>query len=166
MTRLEPLLRIGLVVLLPVLMGRGPAAAAISITCTGSWTETIDRADLQGGPGSDLNSDYESSSGTGAIDITGTAGDFDTWRVDVRRTDASWDSRLSLYVRRTSDGTGTGPISGGTAYQAITATNASFFEGGGDHTNVTIQLRLSGMSYAIPAANYTTTVVLTVVDLP
>jgi len=105
--------------LLPLLLLAGVLCAAgrahaIDLTAGGDWSRSIDAADLQGGPGSDLGATYESS-GLGTLAITGTAGNTDNWRVDVRRMDATWHADLSLSIRRTSDGAGGGLISGGEA---------------------------------------------------
>lgn len=138
--------------------------AAISITASGSWSETVDALDLQTGAGSDLVSSYESPSTAVTIDITGTTGNGDNWRVDVSKTDATWDGSLLLDVKRTTSGTGTGSISGGTSYQEVSGTDQSFFSGSGDRTDLKIQLQLRGMSVQVSPDTYSTTVFYTVVD--
>jgi hypothetical protein len=144
----------------------GRAVAAISITVTGDWAETIDENDLIGGAGSELVSDYESASDQVTITISGTIDPSDAWRVDVRKININWDSNLHFYVRRTSDGTGPGGISGGTSYQEVTDAYLSFFSGSGDRSDIHIQLELSGVSVQIPPDNYSITVYYTVVDTP
>jgi len=134
---------------------------AVNITITGSWAETIDASDLQAGAGSDLIDTYESASNTVAIDIITPT----NWRVDVKKSDTNWHANFQLYVRRTSDGSGSGSISGGTSYQEITDTDQSFFNGTLDRSNITGQLELTGVSVQIPVDTYTTTVYYTVVDL-
>lgn len=139
--------------------------AAISISSTGNWSETIDALDLQAGAGSDLIDTYESAADQVSIDISGTTGPTDDWRVDVKKVDTTWHSSFHLYVKRTSDGTGSGSISGGTIYQEVTGTDQSFFSGSGDRSAAYIQLKLSGVSIQIPLETYTTTVYYTVVDI-
>lgn len=134
---------------------------AVSITLTGSWDETIDALDLQAGAGSDLIDTYESASNTVAIDIIAPT----NWRVDVKKSDTNWHANFQLYVRRTSDGSGSGSISGGTSYQEITDTDQSFFNGTIDRSNITGQLELTGVSVQIPVDTYTTTVYYTVVEI-
>lgn len=134
---------------------------AVSITVTGSWAETIDALDLQAGAGSDLIDTYESASNTVAIDIIAPT----NWRVDVKKSDTNWPANFQLYVRRTSDGSGSGSISGGTSYQEITDTDQSFFNGTLDRSNITGQLKLTGVSVQIPVDTYTTTVYYTVVEI-
>jgi len=134
---------------------------AVNITITGSWSETIDASDLQAGAGSDLIDTYESASNTVAIDIIAPT----NWRVDVKKSDTNWHANSQLYVRRTSDGSGSGSISGGTSYQEITDTDQSFFNGTIDRSNITGQLKLTGVSVQIPVDTYTTTVYYTVVEI-
>jgi hypothetical protein len=148
-----------------VLMADPRVSAVISITATGSWYEVIDENDLESGPGSDLKSTYESAVDEVVIDITGTVGDLDNWRVDVKRVDSNWHSQFHLYDKRTSEGSGTGSISGGTAYQEIGEADQSFFTGSGDRTNIAVQLKLGGMSIQVSPDVYSTDVYYTVVDI-
>ena len=134
---------------------------AISITATGSWSETIDASDLQAGAGSDLISTYESAADTVSIDITATSGN---WGLDVKKIDTNWHSNLHLHVKRTSDGTGSGTISGGDSYQEVTDIDQSFFSGNSDRSNVNVQLKLTGVSIQVPPDTYTTTIYYTVFD--
>lgn len=69
-----------------------------------------------------------------------------------------------LFVKRTSDGTGGGTISGGTTYQQITDTDQSFFTGTGGKKAVTIEFKLDNVSVQIPFGTYTTSVIYTIVD--
>jgi hypothetical protein len=139
----------------------GQASALTEITATGGWTETIDAADLISGAGSDLTSTYESASNATDLDITSIR----FWRVDVDRSDTTWHGDFTLSVRRTSDGSGSGTISGGLAYMEITTTTTQFFSGTFNRTDVTTQYQLTGMSVDVPPDTYTTTVTYTVVDL-
>ena len=135
------------------------------ITVTGSWFLTIDASDLQSGAGSDLVDTYTSTSNAVQVDITGTAGSTDSWRVDVRKSDSNWHSDFRLRVRRTSDGTGSGSISGGDSFITVTNSDKVFFSGSGDRTGIDVQLRLRYVSIQIPPDTYTTTVHYTVVDI-
>jgi len=137
---------------------------AIDITSTGNWAETINAGDLVGGAGTDLNDQYTSASDQVAITISNTLDDNDNWRVDVRKSDTSWHNDLSVSVKRTDGGSGTGAISGGTSFQTAGAVDAEFFNGRGDRSNVHVQLQVSGMSVSIPPATYSTSIVFTVVD--
>lgn len=150
-----------LTLLLLLLICSGVICLGGDLTVTGSWTEMIDSLDLQAGAGSDLIDTYESASNTVAIDIIAPT----NWRVDVKKSDTNWHANFQLYVRRTSDGSGSGSISGGTSYQEITDTDQSFFNGTLDRSNITGQLKLTGVSVQIPVDTYTTTVYYTVVEI-
>ncbi len=136
------------------------AASGQDITATGGWTETIDAGDLQSGAGSDLVGTYNSGAAATAISVTyGTS-----WEVDVSRTDGTWHPDFSLYTQRTSDGTGAGTISGGTAYVEITGVDTEFFSGTQDRSDVGTGYELTGMSINAAPATYNTTVTFTIVS--
>ncbi len=135
---------------------------SISIRITGTWSELIDDLDLQNGPGSDLNNTYESSPSTISVNITGAGQK--NWRVDIRKDNSGWPGSFMLYVRRTSDGTGNGNISGGTVYQEVTDVDNEFFSGYGNRGSIYIQLKLDGVSAQVPFGTYLTTVYYTVTD--
>jgi hypothetical protein len=141
-----------------------PSALALSITVVGDWTLIVNQSDLSAGAGSDLTTSYESDGDQTAIDVSGTSGSSDAWRIDVHRSDVSWPAALVLEVRRTTDGTGSGSISGGTAFVSLDGSDRQFFLGTGDRNDVSIQSRVSGMSVGVAPGTYATTVVLTVVD--
>jgi hypothetical protein len=136
------------------------AASGQDITATGGWTETIDASDLQSGAGSDLVGTYNSGAGASVISVTYAT----SWRVDVRRTDGTWQTDFSLYSQRTSDGTGAGTISGGTAYIEITGVDTEFFSGTQDRSDVGAGYELTGMSIDAAPATYNTTVTFTIVS--
>jgi len=159
--KLKKLIRYVVLALLSSLIFRGGICWPISIIVTGNWYETIDASDLQAGAGSDLISTYESASDTVSIDISSTAGN---WGLDVKKVDDNWHSNLHLHAKRASDGTGSGTISGGDAYQEVTDTDLSFFSGSEDRSNVNVQLRLTGVSIQVPPDAYTATVYYTVSD--
>jgi len=140
-------------------------AQALDISVSGSWSWTINANDLISGAGSNLKSSYESDSNAVSINISGATSDTDKWRVDVSKIDTYWPSNFTLYIKRTSDGVGSGSISGGTSYQGITGGDQSFFSGSGTRSGITAQLKLSGMSLQIPPDTYTTTIYYTVVDI-
>ncbi|HYE77629.1 MAG TPA: hypothetical protein VEI97_06560 [bacterium] len=147
-----------------LLLSGGAVAAEPLIAADGDWAPSIGAGDLQAGAGSDLAPTYESSASQVALDITATAGDGDSWRVDVRRTDADWPAAFTLAVRRTSDGMGSGSINGGDMYLTITESDQPFFAGAGDRLNIGAQLRLGGVSLQVPPGIYGTTLTYTLVD--
>ena len=136
--------------------------AAVSITVSGSWSLSADASDLVAGAGSDLIGTYESNSDQIVLDIDVGRGNF---RVDVNKINTNWHSDFQLSVRRTSDGTGDGKISGGTSYQEITDTYQSFFTFKKDRTGINLQLKLSGVSVQVAPDTYTTTVYYTVAKI-
>ncbi len=138
----------------------GGLSWAVRIRVTGGWTEIIDFNDLQGGPGSDLISSYESLVDAVDIDISGAGNQL--WQVHIRRVDTNWPPAFTLEARRTS----TDPdVYGGTAYQQVTTSDRLFFYTNvrpNNARNVKIQYRLSGVSVQIPSGTYATTVYYTV----
>jgi len=143
------------------------ARAEVGVTVTGSWSETVDESNLTAGPGSNLTSEYESSSSEFRIRIQGFGTNRrnpNSWRVDVRRSDATWHANLSVLVRRTSNGSGTGSISGGTSYQAVTGTDQTFFQGSNNRNGVRVQAKVGGVSLSVPPNTYRTSIVFTIVD--
>ena len=156
--------RIGLVLLLAAaLIPAEGVWAAVSIRVSGSWFETVDETDLVGGAGSELKSTFESAADQVSITLLGAGQG--GWRVDVRKVDTDWHSDLGLYVRRTSDGSGSGQIAGGTSYQQVTDTYQEFFRGSSNRRDVGVQLMLDGVSADLPGGNYLTTVYYTVVEV-
>lgn len=135
------------------------------ITATGNWSGTIDASGLTGGAGTDLNPTYTSASDQVSITISNTSDDWDFWRVDVRKSDTNWHNDLGLSVRRTSSGTGTGSISGGTSYIAAGDLDTEFFRGRGDRSNILVKLQLSGVSVQVLPGTYSASIVFTVVDI-
>jgi hypothetical protein len=141
--------------------------AVITITVTGSWSLSIGQANLSGAAGSDLTASYESAANQLLMTIGGTGGH--SWRVDVYRVDSTWNASFVLSIKRTTNGTPSGKgahsiDSIGLTYAAITTVAATFWSGIGDYTDIPLQYQLSGVSCAIPAASYSTTIRFTVVQ--
>lgn len=139
-------------------------ASAIDIVASGNWLVTNDASDLIGGAGTDLTDTYSSTSEEVLITISNTAGVGDNWRVDIKKTITSWPPGVSLYARRTGDGTGSGSIVNGMSYTLIEATDTSFFSGSGDRSSIPIQLRITGATVGFGPSTYSLTVTYTVVD--
>ncbi len=153
--KISPVLFLTLTMLL--LPGRA-ALLAQEIAVTGSWYLTIDVSYLLGGAGSDFASTYESLTDQVEGGIKGKKV-FD-WQVEISLIPgANWHPDFVLSAQRTSDGIGSGTISGGTSYQEVTETSSIFFQGGKNRKNITIQYQLSGFSTKVPTGTYTTTVV-------
>jgi len=153
-------------ILFAVLMTAGfPAVFPLTVTVTGGYGFVIDQADLTGGAGSDLEPTYESLDNSILIDIGDTTGSTDAWQIQVHKENATWHASLSLSILRTGSGTGT--VTGGNSIPVeLTGTDQVFFEGEGDNTGIPVKIILDGVSILIPADTYTTTIYVTVVDLP
>lgn len=137
---------------------------ALDITASGGWSETIDSSDLTAGAGSNLNSIYESTGNASTIGISGCVDNNDNWRVDVRRVDGTWHNNFVFSVKRTTDGSGGGSVSGGLSYITVGTTDSEFFSGTGDRSGMNLQYRLSGVSITVSPDNYSTQIILTVID--
>lgn len=143
----------------------GPSACAVDIYAAGSCNFIIDSSCLVGGAGSDLMKYFESKLDATVINITGTGGSGDAWRVRVRKSGVSKLHGVTLYAKRTGDGSGSGTVSGGSSYVAVeTTSDTDFFEGSGDRTDITVQYKVSGISINVPPGNYSATIIFTVVD--
>lgn len=146
-----------------LLLGIIPVFGQMALSMTGGVSETIDRDDLTAGAGSDLASDYISSTSAGSIDISGTSGI--SWKVQVKKTDGTWDSDMLVYVRRTSDGSGSGTITDGDTYQQITDTYTDLFTGSDDRSSISIQVKMSGMSVSdVGENNYSSSLSFKVIE--
>ena len=114
------------------------------VSSSGNWTEMIDASDLVAGAGSDVTSQYESGSGAATLTISNTAGA--SWRILARRSDSTWHGDFVLAVRRTSDGSGSGAVIGGSSYTQLSTLDTEIFSGSGDRSNIAVQYKLTGMS--------------------
>ena len=138
-----------------------PPLAALGITVTGSWSQTIGPANLVSGAGSDLANPYVSGAAQIILSFTGIGSK--DYHVTVQRVDTSWNSNLNLYVQRTS---AQGNITGGATYMLVTTTAQTFFNGAGNPSpsNVNVQVKLDGVSLQVPPAAYTTGLTFTVLS--
>lgn len=125
----------------------------------------MDETNLISGAGSDLIDTYESATNATLASISNCTDDSDNWRVEVRRNDSGWYGDFTISVKRTSEGTGTGSISGGLSYIEITTTDTELFSGAGNRDNINLQYKLTGMSINVSQSNYNTTIIFTVVEI-
>jgi len=135
---------------------------AINLTITGSWYVSVDATHLQAGPGSDLDPTHASSVDQVRVDIQNTNR---SWVVYVRMTPTLWHPYLSLSLRRTTEGSGPGWISGGTSWLELDEVNQQLFDGYKQRRDVRVQCEVSGVSVNVPPETYTTTVVYTIMEL-
>ena len=134
-------------------------AGNVDISASGGWDTTVSASDLTAGAGSNIG-DKESS--TNATLLTVSATGF-SYKVDINRDNASWNANLSLYLKKTSDGTGSGLVFGGGTYTLVGTSSSQFFTGSGSRSNIAVQYKLSS-SVSVPPNNYSTTVTFTIVQ--
>jgi hypothetical protein len=150
-------------VLLGVFFSAG--AEAIDLSSSGGLIRVVNSSHLLAGAGSNLATTYDDAASTN-LAIVNTSGSSDRWRIDVKRIDSTWNNALKLYVKRISDGSGSGVVTGGLSYVEITGNEIEFFTGAGDRSGLTLSYELTGMSVAVPPNMYSTTITYTVVDTP
>lgn len=137
---------------------------AIDISGVGTWSIVDNAGSLASGAGSNLVSSRQSAVDQVALSIMNAVDGGDNWRVDVRRSDIDWPVGLSLYVRRTTHGSGVGVINGGTVFQEVTVGDTALFWGASNRTGISVQFQIDGASVDIPPGTYSTSVIFTVVD--
>ena len=136
------------------------AAWAADISTTGGWSRTITAADLTAGAGSDLASQQESHAGATTLTIASTGGG--AWRIKVRHMPNPWHNDFTLWVRRTSEGTGGGSIAGGSGYLQVTALDTELFSGTLDRSGISLQYKLTGLSKNVSPNSYLSSLVFAV----
>ncbi len=134
-------------------------ASAADITSAGDWVEMLNASNLTAGAGSDLPACMQSISGVTTLSISNVAG---PWRVTVRSGTGTWDSHVTLYVKRTSAGIGSGTITGGDTYTAVSSTDTDFFSGSSNRSTISVQYKLMGLAHHLPPATYLSTLSFTV----
>lgn len=100
-----------------------------------------------------------------------------TVQVKTINSGASWSAAgLKIYAKRTGNGSGGGSaflgisdISGGNAtFQELTSSDAYFFEGNNygasPRSGIPIQFQITGVSVLAPVANYSTSIIFTLID--
>ncbi len=146
-------------------LGIAVLEAALDLKITGTaWSRSISSADLQGAAGSDLTATYESLTNQLLFEIAGTTKG-QNWRIDVKRTDTTWHASFVLSVQRNTGSDKDANLSGGLSYLAVSTSDQAFFTGHDNVKNIPIQERLGGVSCAIPAQSYSTTLTFTAVGL-
>lgn len=134
-------------------------AGTVDIAASGGWSAVIGSSDLVAGAGTDIG-DKESGPSITLLTVSATGYN---WRVDVSRSDSVWNGNLTLYGRRTSDGTGSGIVFGGASYIPVGTVGASFFSGNGSRANMGVQYKLDS-SIKVPPGTYRTTIIYTIVQ--
>ncbi len=86
------------------------------------------------------------------------------WQLNAKRSDSLWDGDYSIFIKRTSDETGPGTISGGSAYVELSTFDTQIFTGTDNRSDISIQYKLTGMSKNISPDTYITSVIVTVIE--
>ena len=122
----------------------------------------IGQIDLTGAGGSDIG-ESETAVNEKELDVRNPT---NNWRIDISKTDILWDPNIIIYVRRTGDGDGVGPFSGGLVYQEITDIDTTFFSGTGASDNIPLQFKYGGnyASLGVATGLYETTITYTITD--
>ena len=142
-----------------LILALSAATQSAELTSSGDWVATINAANLVSGAGSDLQAQFESVSGVTTLTITNAPG---AWSLRVRRSGSQWHGNVTAHVKRTSDGSGSGSISGGNAYAALAATDTELFSGSGARGNISLQFKLTGLSKTVSPATYLSSIIFTV----
>ena len=135
------------------------ASQSADLTSGGDWVASVTAANLVSGAGSDLQAQFESVSGVTTLTITNVSG---AWSLRARRSGSQWHGDVTAYVKRTSDGSGSGSISGGTAYVALASTDTEIFSGSGARGSISLQFKLTGLSKTVSPATYLSSIIFTV----
>jgi hypothetical protein len=144
---------------------------AQNIAATGNWSSSIAATSITEA-GSNYTANATSATNQTLVSFNVPAGLFGaTYQVFVHKLDATWNSNLSLWTRRTGNGTSNaffgGSISGGTTFLQLTNSPQLLCNGttgilGNGRDNIPMQHEIRGISVIVPVRTYTTTVVYTV----
>lgn len=137
----------------------GTMAGAADLTALGTWVATISSQSLTGGAGSGLAQQVESLTAVTTLTISNTSG---AWSLRAHRSGGHEHGDVTVYVRRTSNGTGTGTIAGGSGYVELTTADAELFSGSENRNGVTLQFKISGVSHRLTPDTYFSNIVFTI----
>ncbi len=126
---------------------------------SGDWTQKLNAGHLVSGAGSNLPTQVQSLAGATILSISNAPG---AWTVRVRRAGGPWHGNVTLFVKRTSAGAGSGSVSGGDGFVEVTGSDTVLFSGSGARSNIALQFKLTGLSAGISPANYLSSIVFTV----
>ena len=132
---------------------------AADLVSNGDWAETITASNLVSGAGSNPQSQLQSMAGVTALTISNAPG---SWTLRARRSGGPWSGAVSLFVKRTSAGSGSGSIAGGDSFVEVTGSDVEIFNGSEARSNVALQFKLTGLSVGVSPASYLSSIVFTV----
>jgi hypothetical protein len=133
-------------------------AAGADLTSSGDWLESVNASNLIAGAGSDLQP-LQSMAGVTILNVGNAPGN---WRVKARRSAGQWNGNITVWVRRTSDGSGSGTIGGGTTFVELGATDVDLFSGTLNRGNISLQFKVTGLNRTVPPDTYTSSIIFSV----
>ncbi len=154
----SPLMKVSPLVLL-IMLALGGLARGADLIASGSWNENITAANLVSGAGSDLAPQFESIPGVTTLTISNAPG---SWTLRVRLSGSGGHGDVTVLVKRTSDGTGSGSIADGSAYLALTGSDTTLFSGSEARSNISLQFKLTGLSRSVSPGTYLSSIIFTV----
>jgi hypothetical protein len=144
-----------------------PPIVAQSLTVSPGWSVTIPASTITEA-GLNYTTNVTSSTSQSLMNVNGSI--VSTPKIYVQKTDVSWNSNLTLWIKRNTGGSGGffASITNGTNFQQITNSPLYFYEVftglGTSVNNIPIQYEIRGLSVLIPAQSYTTTLLFTVTN--
>lgn len=134
-------------------------AQCADLTSMGDWAETVTATNLVAGAGSDLQPQFESISGVTMLTISNSPG---PWILRARLSGTGGHGDVTVQVKRTSTGSGTGSIDGGTTYTELTGLDSEIFSGTESRGSISLQFKLTGLSCHVSPDTYLSSIIFTV----
>lgn len=128
------------IVALVCLIAAGPGTGA-GLSTSGTWSPQITTSTYRAAP---------IDSAASALLINIDVAETEAWTVSVQTQNANLPEGLTLSIKRITNGTGDGAISGGTDYATVGDTAQIMFSGTGNRQGVGVQLRLNGIAGGRP----------------
>jgi hypothetical protein len=137
-----------------------------SLSINQGWSVTIPSSIVTEAGRNYTTTNVLSSTTQSLMDVFSSANSVAT--ISVQKSDISWTTSLSLYLKRTGSGSGSTnfSVTNGTTSLLITNTPQYFFEvrpGSGTQVlDIPIQYEIRGLSVLIPVKTYNTTLLFTI----
>lgn len=135
------------------------AGGAADLISTGDWTGAASAAQLVSRAGSNLAPQVQSLSGITTLSVSNAPG---PWKIRARRGGGAWPANVTLLVKRTSAGAGSGTVSGGDSFVEVTGSEVELFSGLGRRSNIALQFKLTGLSVGLSPATYLSSIIFSV----
>ena len=133
-----------------------------------NWNNTFQASDISSA-GSDYKAFYESKTNQHKITFSSKprnnyTDNYRYFALSIHKEDINWHPNLRLEVKRTGGSTNGHTLYYGDYYRSITNNSSIFFYSYGSTKNVPIQYKISGISVLLPAENYSTRIVYTIMN--